>query len=429
MKRKIAIVSLGCAKNLVDSEMAAAMFPKENYEIVHDPGLADVVLVNTCGFIEKAKAESIETILSLTKGRAPVVAMGCLVERYLEDLRKELPEVALFVPIRDYGNLHREVERLLEAQDLKEMNPLRRIISTAPYTAYLRISEGCDNRCSFCAIPLIRGPFRSRPFNEIITEAKGLLEKGVKEVSIISQDTTSYGRDFMGKRPNFLDLLKALDELGFYSIRLLYLYPGEIDDETIDFISSSKSVAPYFDIPIQAASERLLKLMNRHASKEETVELLEKIRRKLPKAPIRTTLIAGFPNEREEDHQEVLSLMKKIRFDHLGCFIYSREEGTAAYSKVQVPFSRRERRFNEIMALQKEIAKEKHKERIGEVMEGLVIGQEGDEYLVRTYWNAPDEIDGRIYMKPLRKHEMGEIVRLRIDDSTVYDLKGTELAA
>src|SRR5574344_167360 len=229
--KKIGIVSLGCSKNLVDSEMILGMFPQDKYKITPNPSEADLLIVNTCGFIEDAKKEAISTLLEMSQYKAKLVATGCFVERNLEELKKEIPEVDLWVPLKDYSSMNKEIGALLEEDDLSPLNPLKRVISTPDYSAYLRISEGCHNFCSFCAIPYIRGHFVSRPFDEIIAEAKQLKAKGIKEISLISQDTTRYGFDFKGQKPNIVDLLKAIEAIGFYSIRLLYLYPDEISDE------------------------------------------------------------------------------------------------------------------------------------------------------------------------------------------------------
>ena len=312
---KIGLISLGCAKNLVDSEMMLAMFPHDRFAFTTVPAEADFIIVNTCGFIESAKRESIDTILSLAQYKAKVVVVGCLAQRYQEELKELLPEADLIVPIRDYGELHRYFHDLTGEEGILPMNPLKRVISTSSFTAYLRISEGCNNFCSFCAIPFIRGRFVSRPYDEILAEARQLKESGVKEISLISQDTTIYGQDFKGKKPDICDLLRALEEIGFYSIRLLYLYPSEISDELIDLIANSKTIAHYFDIPVQCASDKLLKLMRRHCDQKETVELFRKIKQKCPDAILRTTLITGFSGETIEDQRQTLRFLEQIRFD------------------------------------------------------------------------------------------------------------------
>ena len=429
--KKIGVVSLGCAKNLVDSEALLGMFPKERYEITNDPKEADLILVNTCGFIESAKAESIETILEMTRyKKAKMVVLGCFVERNLEELRNAIPEVALWVPLRDYPSLHMKLSALLGEEPLSPFDLSRRVLSTSPFTSYLKISEGCDNMCAFCAIPKIRGRMVSRPLKDILSDAKELLKKGVKEICLVSQDPMHYGLDFENKKPNMLDLLKELDALSFQSIRLLYLYPEEITDEELLFIRDSKHIEPYFDIPIQSASDEVLKKMNRHGDVSEMRELFKKIDALFPKKALRTTLIAGFPGESVEDHKKTLEFLKEVRFDHLGVFTYSREEGTAAYSRPsQVPEKEKQRRKDEIMRLAKSTSYERNKEHVGEVMDGFVTHFDPKEklYLLRSYWNAPDDIDGRIFFRGLKEHKVGERVKVKIERAFVYDLMGEEV--
>ncbi|MBR1846198.1 MAG: 30S ribosomal protein S12 methylthiotransferase RimO [Bacilli bacterium] len=425
--KKIGLISLGCAKNLVDSEMILAMFPHDRFAFTTVLSEADFIIVNTCGFIESAKRESIDTILGLAKYKAKVIVVGCLAQRYLDELKELIPEADLIVAIKDYGELHNYFKQLMGEEDILPMNPLRRVVSTSSFTAYLRISEGCNNFCSFCAIPFIRGRFVSRPYEEILTEARQLKEQGVKEISLISQDTTIYGQDFPNQKPNICDLLRALEEIGFYSIRLLYLYPSEISDELIDLIASSKAIAHYFDIPVQCASDKLLKLMKRHCDQKETVALFHKIKQKCPDAVLRTTLIAGFSGETIEDQRQTLKFLEDIRFDHMGCFTYSPEEGTyGATLPHKVRTATKQKRANELMAAQRKISYELNKARVGEVMEGLVIdqGSRKNEYRLRSYWNAPDDIDGNIYFSSQKPLQIGDVVKVRITGAFVYDLHG-----
>ncbi len=425
--KKIGIVSLGCSKNLVDSEMMLAMFRDGDYKITSNPEEADLIIVNTCGFIAEAKKEAIDKILEMSQYKGKLLASGCFVERNYGELKKALPEVDKWVRISDYPTLHEVIGEMLETNDILPISPLHRIVSTGKYHAYLRISEGCNNMCSFCAIPYIRGRYLSRPFEEIKEEALKLKEEGIEEISIISQDPMHYGYDLPKQKPDMLDLLKMLDEVGFYSIRLLYLYPEEITEEELLFIASSKSIEPYFDVPIQCASDHLLKLMNRHGSKDDMLSLFKRIKELMPNAVLRTTLISGFPGEKEEDHQEALEFIKEVRFDHLGDFIYSREEGTAAYSyKDQVPYSVKKRRQKEIMALASLLSKENNKRRIGETMEGIVTGYDETrkKYTLRSYWNAPDDIDGNIFFTSSTPLKEGDIVRVLLNGSSTYDLYG-----
>lgn len=428
--KRIGLVSLGCAKNLVDSEQILAMFPRDRFVLTNTPAGADLIIVNTCGFIESAKKESIATILEMAQYQAKLVVVGCLAQRYHQELVKELPEADLIVPIKDYKELASRLEELLGEKGISPLNPLRRIVSTAPYSAYLRISEGCDNFCAFCVIPLIRGRFRSRPFEEILAEARILKSQGVKEISLISQDTTVYGSDFPGKKPDIIDLLKGLEDIGFYSIRLLYLYPSEISDELLDFIASSKQVAHYFDIPVQCASDHMLGAMRRHADAAATLALFKKIRQKCPDAILRTTLIAGFPGETEEDQRQSEAFLREVRFDHMGCFTYSREEGTSGYFLPdQVAEQVKQQRRDRLMALQRKISYELNEGQVGKVYEGLVIGKgkKAGEYLFRCVWNAPDDIDGSIYFSSSKELKEGEIVKVRITDAFIYDLYGVLL--
>ena len=425
--KKIALVSLGCAKNAVDSEMILAMFPRDRFVLTTSPEGADLIIVNTCGFIESAKKESIDVIMEMAKMGGKLVVVGCLAERYYKELKDSLPEADLIVPIRDYKELASKLGSLLGEEGILQMNPIRRVLSTAPYSSYLRISDGCDNFCAFCAIPFIRGRFKSRPYEEILEEARILKEQGVKEISLISQDTTVYGKDFEGGRPNIVDLLSALEGIRFYSIRLLYLYPSEIEDELIEKIAKSTQIAHYFDIPVQTASDKMLTLMKRHAGKKETMDLFKRIKEICPDAVTRTTLIAGFPGETKKDHEEALEMMKEVAFDHLGCFPYSREEGTAgAILPHQCRELTKRQRTDEIMKLQRSISYENNKKRVGEVMEGLVIGKgkKQGEYLLRSYWNAPDDIDGQIIFSSPKDLTMGEVVKVKITSAFVYDLYG-----
>ena len=425
---KVGLISLGCAKNLIDSEMILAMFDKERFTLSNQMEGNDLLIVNTCAFIEAAKQESIQTIFEAARTGAKVAVVGCLAERYEKELKAELPEADLIVPIHDYDELAEYLKKLVQEEDgISPIHPLKRVISTPKYAAYLRISEGCDNFCAFCAIPYIRGRFVSRPYEEILEEARLLKERGVKEISIVSQDTANYGKDFSNGKPNFLDLIKALEEMDFYSIRLLYLYPDEISDELIQVIAKSTSIKHYFDIPIQCASDHLLKRMNRHGSKKDMEILFEKIKAMCPDAVLRTTLISGFPGENEEDQKETIEFLNQVQFDHLGVFTYSREEGTAAYSYPdQVPEEIKNQRRDEIMKLQQGISYKKNKARIGQIMEGIVIGSNPNTntYTIRTSWNAPDDIDGAFFFESKKRLEIGQIVKVEVTGAFSYDLRG-----
>lgn len=425
---KLYCVTLGCAKNRIDTEMILSCFPKGTRVIDSAKG-ADLILINTCAFILSAKQESIGVILdcAASNPKAKLVVCGCLATRYLEDIKKEIPEIDRLIPIKDYGELPKILTELT-GESFSPMRMQSRVLTTIPHTAYLKISEGCDNFCSFCAIPYIRGRFASRPFQEIIEEAKSLLSRGVREISIISQDTTIYGSDFPSKKPDIVDLLRELEGLGFYSIRLLYLYPSEISKELIDLIADSQVICHYFDIPIQSASDKILRLMNRHGDKRQMEDLFAYIRKRCPDAVIRTTLISGFPGETEEDVEETIAFLKQQRFDHMGCFAYSREEGTAAYSLPnQVEEGEKERRRDRLMECQAAISEELNKARIGQTLEGMVIGKSGKGCLLSTVYNAPDDIDGGVYVKTDKPHEVGDIVKAKITSCGPYDLYGIEV--
>ena len=420
-------VSLGCAKNRIDTEMMLACFPSST-KIVDRPEQADLILINTCAFILSAKQESIDTILELASYKAKIAVVGCLAERYYAEVKEAMPEIDCLIPIRDYAHLSDYLSDLMGEKGFKPLNPLERVLTTAPFASYLRISEGCDNFCSFCAIPYIRGRFVSRPYEEIKAEAKQLLSQGVKEISLISQDTTVYGSDFPGKKPDIVDLLKELDGMGFYSIRLLYLYPSEMSEELIKTIAASRSIAHYFDVPVQCASDHLLKLMNRHGDAKQMRDLFKKIREICPDAVLRTTLISGFPGENEADQKETIEFLQEVKFDHMGCFTYSREEGTAAYSLPnQISEKLKQQRKDELMKVQAVISYHNNQERIGKVYEGLVIGKEGDRYLLRCAYNAPDDIDGAVTFASSKSHNPGDIVKVKITNAAIYDLDGIEV--
>ena len=426
---KVGLVSLGCAKNLVDSEAILALMKNNDFEIVSSPSEADVIIVNTCGFIESSKQESINTILEMASYNALLVVTGCLVQRYKEELEKELPEVDLFVPIRDYDKLG---ELISEKMKIKKMvgcfDFSSRVLSTPFYTAYLKISEGCNNRCTYCAIPLIRGSFVSYPLENLVNQAKDLALKGVKELVVISQDTTRYGSDFEGQNITTVTLLKELLKIKEFSyIRLLYLYPDELSDEFIELMGKEERLTPYFDLPIQHSSSRLLQSMNRRGDREFLLSLIKKIRDKVPNAILRTTLIVGFPGETEEDIEDLKSFIQEVKFDHLGCFTYSLEEGTvSATFENQIDEETKQQRYESIMEIQAQISLENNKKRVGQMFKGIIIDydEEHDDYLFRCAWNAPDDIDGNIYIKSEEPLEEGKEISVVIEDYDTYNLYG-----
>ena len=427
--KKIALISLGCEKNLVDSENILGLLLKNHYEIVNDKDDADILIINTCGFIESSKKESIDTILDNIGKKQKVVVTGCLVNRYQEELAKEIPEVDLWIPIRDYKRFNALLATL--DQDLTNYEGLNddyRLVSTGNYSAYLKVGDGCSNCCTYCAIPLIRGPYVSRPFESVIKEAKKLANEGYKELIVLEQDTTRYGLDLKEKK-TIVDLLKELLKIqGLEYIRLLYLYPDEITDELIDLIAKEERLTPYFDIPIQHSEDSILKAMNRRGDKEYLRNLFTKIRNKIPNAILRTTIMVGFPGETNQDFSSLLDFIKEIKFDHLGAFKYSKEEGTKSFNYPhQVRESTKQKRLETLMELQQGISYELNKRHIGEVMTGLVVGREKDYYLLRSYYNAPDDIDGKILFLSNRPLKEGEKVKVLIKESYVYDLYGTLL--
>lgn len=424
--KKIALISLGCAKNLVDSENILGLLLKNHYEIVNNKEEADILIINTCGFIEASKIESIDVILDNINKKQKVVVTGCLVNRYVDDLKKSIPEVDLWIPIRDYPRFTQLLATLdKDITNYEGLNDDYRLVSTGTYSAYLKIGEGCSNCCTYCAIPLIRGPYVSRPYEDIIKEAKKLASEGYKELIVLEQDTTRYGLDLKEKK-TIVDLLKDLLEIKELSfIRLLYLYPDEITDELIDLIAKEKRLTPYFDIPIQHSEDKILKAMNRRGNKAHLTNLFKKIKTKIPNAVLRTTVMVGFPGETKQDFDNLLKFIEEVKFDHLGGFTYSKEEGTKSYDfPHQVRQATKQKRLDDLMALQQKISYDLNKRHIGEIMNGLVVGKENGYYLLRSYWNAPDDVDGKILFSSKEELNEGDIVNVKIKESYVYDLYG-----
>ena len=420
---KIGLISLGCAKNQVDSEMILGLFNKK--DITNDIKEADVIIVNTCGFIESAKKESIDTILEVSDYKKKLIVTGCLVERYYDELKKLLPEVDLFIRIKDYPRIKEILKDFLN-EDVKKFEEKNRILITPKHLAYLRISDGCNNRCNYCAIPLIRGNYRSRLEDDIYDEAISLVKKGVKELVLISQDTTRYGTDL--GTTNIVKLLKRLDDIeGIEFIRFLYLYPKDVTIELIDTVENSKHITPYFDIPIQHASNKVLKYMNRRDTIEGLRDLISRIRKSIPKAVIRTTVMLGFPYEEEEDFKILKDFVKEVRFDKLGGFTYSKEEDTPAYSMPQVNKNTAKRRLNEIMHMQEKISLEKGLERVGEIHKMIVEDYDGYYYIGRSFAFAPDDVDGYLFALSDVKLKIGDIIDVEIIDADSYNLFGKKL--
>ena len=452
---KVGFVSLGCSKNLIDTEVAIGKFKNNNYKIVNNPSEAEIIVINTCGFIDSAKEEAINTILEMAEYKKQkcryLIVMGCLVQRYYEDLIKELPEVDLFIKLEDYDNFWNIIEDLIRrdivtktkqklSNKISEMKPLPmatseefmdRVITTGDNYAYIKIGEGCSNRCTYCAIPYIRGPFVSRKMEEIIEEAKMLAKKGIKELIVIAQDTTKYGIDIYGEG-KLAELLNKLSKIeGIQWIRFLYSYPEGITDELIQEVAQNKKIAKYFDIPIQHISDSILKKMNRKTSKKQITELLEKIRTQIPEVTLRTSLIVGFPGETDDDFKELQEFVAQAKFDKLGAFMYSKEEGTPAEKLPnQIHKNTKKSRYNKIMQEQQKISKQNLENKIGKTYDVLIEEISFDKkFLIgRTMQDVP-EIDGLVYVKVQEndlavEQKIGQIIKCKITKVSNYDLIG-----
>lgn len=448
---KVGFVSLGCSKNLIDTEATIGLFKRNNFEIVNDETKADIIVINTCGFIDSAKEEAINTILEMAEYKKEqcqfLIVMGCLVQRYYQELRKALPEVDLFIKIEEYDTLWDKIEDLVKrnivitnknktSQKISEVPKmpmltqeefLGRTITTGENYAYLKIGEGCTNRCTYCAIPYIRGPFVSRKKEEILEEAKQLADQGIKELIIIAQDTTKYGMDLYGES-KLAELLEEISQIkGIKWIRFLYAYPEGITEELIDVVANNPKIAKYFDIPIQHISDTILKKMNRRTSKKQIEDLIQKIRDKISNVTLRTSLIVGFPSETKEDFEELLTFVKKAKFDKLGTFMYSKEEGTpAAKLPEQIHGNTKKARYRQIMALQQQISKENLEKKLNQECEVLVeeVSFDGKYYIGRTMQDVP-EMDGLVYIKkePLdRTDRRNHFVTCKIVGISDYDL-------
>ena len=430
------MVSLGCAKNRVDSEVILGTLKEAGYEIVSDPAEAEIIFVNTCGFIEPAKEESIEAIFEMAKykekGRLQkLFVTGCLAQRYIDDLYREMPEVDGFMGVADYTRL---LEMMREAEaggrpryvcDGERFFHAERVLTTPGYSAYVKISDGCDNRCSYCAIPLIRGPYHSRPFDSIVEECRELAARGVTEITLIAQDTSRYGNDFPEGKLLLPELLEAVSAIeGVHWVRVLYCYPDTTDDRLLDAIANLPKVAPYVDLPLQHINGDLLKRMNRRGSPEWIKSRISAC--KARGLTTRTTMIVGFPGETEEAFRELLQFVKEARFDRLGAFTYSPEEGTpGAAMPDQIAEEVKQRRLDELMTLQQGISLEENTARVGEVCEVLCEGAEEGMYVGRSIREAP-ESDGVIRFTAAREVAPGEYLNVKITKADAYDLFGEE---
>ena len=434
--KKVGMVSLGCAKNRVDSEVILGTLKEAGYEIVSDPAEAEIIFVNTCGFIEPAKEESIEAIFEMAKyketGRLKkLFVTGCLAQRYIDDLYREMPEVDGFMGVADYTRL---LEMMQEAEagkrpryvcDGERFFHAERVLTTPAYSAYVKISDGCDNRCSYCAIPLIRGPYHSRPFDSIVEECRELAARGVTEITLIAQDTSRYGNDFPEGKLLLPELLKAVSAIeGVHWVRVLYCYPDTTDDRLLDAIANLPKVAPYVDLPLQHIDGPLLKRMNRRGSPEWIKSRISACKER--GLTTRTTMIVGFPGETEEAFHELLQFVKEARFDRLGAFTYSPEEGTpGAAMPDQIVEEVKQRRLDELMTLQQGISLEENTARVGEICEVLCEGAEEGMCVGRSIREAP-ESDGVIRFTASREVAPGEYLQVKITGADAYDLFGEE---
>ena len=436
---KILFVSLGCDKNLVDTEMMLGELLGKGYEFTDDETDADIVVVNTCCFIGDAKEESINALLEMAELRKDgqikvLVAAGCLAQRYKEEIQVEIPEVDVIIGTTAIDKIVEAIDEVLSGNaqnhyediNAKPFTESERVVTTGGHFAYLKIAEGCDKHCTYCIIPKVRGNFRSVPMDNLVKQAKKLAQKGVKELILVAQETTLYGMDLYGKK-SLPELLHELGQIpGIFWIRILYCYPEEITDELIQAIKNEPKVCHYLDIPIQHASDRILKRMGRRTNQEQLRSMIEKLREEIPDICLRTTLITGFPGETEEDHEELMQFINDMEFDRLGAFAYSQEEDTAAAMMPdQIEEEIKLERQQDIMELQQEIAFEKAEEMVGRVLTVMIEGKVTDEdvYVARTYRDAPN-VDGYLFLNTTATLMTGDLVKVMVTDSNEYDLVG-----
>ena len=451
---KLGLISLGCPKNLVDSEVMLGIIEKYHIEITNDPEAAEIIIVNTCGFIESAKQESIDTILSMAAYKTEgccryLIVTGCLAQRYAQEIFQDMPEVDAIVGTNVYKDIAQVIERVMQGQrvlhlsetDFEKINleglqgnernlPDPRKLTTPSYMAYLKIAEGCDNFCSFCAIPLIRGRYTSKPYEQIMAEARELVERGVKELIVIAQDTTRYGQDLYGKL-RLAELLHDLNALpGLKWIRVLYSYPNTFTDELIEAYATLPKVCHYVDLPLQHASDRLLHAMRRRDKLSETKKLLKKLRERIPDIVIRTTFIVGFPGETEEDFAILKEFVTEQKFENAGVFQYSQEENTvAATLPEQIPEETKQERYDELMAIQAGVSEDVHRSMEDRELEVVVEGYESEEenlVAARSYREAPD-IDGSIFVENAPGLNPGDFIRVRIEQGFAYEVVATRV--
>lgn len=428
---KIGFVSLGCCKNLVDSEQIMGMLKENGHEIVSNPKAAQAIIINTCGFIESAKEESIQTIFEMAQYKQyhleKLIVCGCLAQRYQDALQEEIPEIDAIIPIRNYDHLAKELQNVLHDDGKGSFDKSKRVLSGKPWHAYCKISDGCSNRCAYCAIPLIRGDQKSKTIEEVVAEAKHLAQMGVKELTLIAQDTTKYGLDNYGTL-KLADLIRAVDQIeDFHWIRILYMYPDEIEDDVLVAIKESKKVLPYFDIPMQHANDRLLKKMNRRGTKEDVLALVKKIRNMFEEPTLRTTMIVGFPSETQEEFDELVEFIKEVKWDRMGAFPYSKEEDTPAYEmRDEVEESIAQERLDTLMQIQQEISYRNNQNKVEKIIEVLVEEKEAltNRYRGRSMADAPDEVDGQVIFTSDQDLVLGSFVQVKITAAKTFDLIG-----
>lgn len=436
---KILFISLGCDKNLADSEEMLGLLTAGGHEITDDETQADAIVINTCCFIKDAKEESVETILEMAEYKKTgschaLIVTGCMAQRYQKEIIEEIPEVDAVLGTTSYGDIVKALEEAVAGNHFEEFRDIdylpdtgsKRVLTTGGHFGYLKIAEGCDKHCTYCIIPKLRGKFRSVPMERLIAQAEDMAEQGVKELILVAQETTVYGKDLYGKKSLHILLKKLCEIRGIRWIRILYCYPEEIYDELIETIRDEKKICHYLDIPIQHASDRILKRMGRRTSKQELIDIIGKLRKEIPDIVLRTTLITGFPGETEEDHEELKEFVDEMEFDRLGVFTYSPEENTpAAEMADQVPEEVKEERRDELMELQQEISYDRGQDRIGQELLVMIEGKVADEsaYIGRTYGDAP-KVDGYIFVQTGELLMTGDFAKVRVTGALEYDLIG-----
>ena len=436
---KLLFISLGCDKNLVDSEEMLGMLAADGHEIIDDEDEAEVIIVNTCCFIGDAKEESVNTILEMAEYKKTgschaLIVTGCMAQRYQKEIIQEVPEVDAVLGTTSYGDIVKALEEAVAGNHFEEFRDIdylpdtgsKRVLTTGGHFGYLKIAEGCDKHCTYCIIPKLRGRFRSVPMERLVAQAEDMAEQGVKELILVAQETTVYGKDLYGKKSLHILLKKLCEIRGIRWIRVLYCYPEEIYDELIETIRDEKKICHYLDIPIQHASDRILKRMGRRTSKQELIDIIGKLRKEIPDIVLRTTLITGFPGETEEDHEELKEFVDEMEFDRLGVFTYSPEENTpAAEMADQVPEEVKEERRDELMELQQEISYDRGQDRIGQELLVMIEGKVADEsaYIGRTYGDAP-KVDGYIFVQTGELLMTGDFAKVRVTGALEYDLIG-----